>query len=101
MKNVITRTYVTAVVSYEKVWKDEDGIHTDMCEEKLLKCENTEKAEIMLSKQNKGSIIGIAGAKFIETTVAVDEDKFFEMAETISEKEIDEKPVRTRAKKSE
>lgn len=101
MKNVITRTYVNAVVSYEKVWKDSEGIHTDMCEEKLLKCENKEKAEIMLAKQNKGAIISLLDAQFTETTVAVDEDKFFEMAEVISEKEIDEKPVRKRSTKSE
>lgn len=98
---MITRSTIMAIVYFEKIWKDADGVHTETMEEKIPKCENKEKAEIILTKEHKGSIVSIIDAQFIMTTRGIEDEKFDELSTIIAEEFVDEKPTRTRKKKGE
>ena len=48
---MVTRKMVTAIVSFEKIFKDTTGdVVTEQCEERIEKCDTKAKAEIILEK---------------------------------------------------
>lgn len=63
---MITRTLITAVVSVERVYKDNETgeIKRDCFDEKLVNCKTREKAEILIKKQYKKDIVSILDIKF-------------------------------------
>lgn len=63
---MITRTLITAVVSVERVYKDNETgeIKRDYFDDKLVNCKTREKAEILIKKQYKKDIVSILDIKF-------------------------------------
>lgn len=75
-KKVLTRTLVTAEVSVERIYKDNETgeIKKDCFDEKLPNCKTRDKAEILIEKQYKGDIVSILDLKFkVEKRVMTDE----------------------------
>lgn len=75
-KKVLTRTLVTAEVSVERIYKDNETgeIKKDCFDEKLPNCKTRDKAEILIEKQYKGDIVSILDIKFkVEKRVMTDE----------------------------
>lgn len=89
---MFTRTLVTAVVSIERIYKDNETgeIKKDCFEEKLLNCKTRDKAEILIEKQYKDDIISILDIKFkMEKRIMTDE-QFLLNSDVKSEKIITE-----------
>lgn len=89
---MITRTLVTAEVSVQRIYKDNETgeIIKDYFEEKLANCKTREKAEILVEKQYKGDIISILDIKFkLEKRVLTDE-QFLLNSDVKSEKIVTE-----------
>ena len=89
---MFTRTLVTAVVSVERIYKDNEKnkIIKDYFEETLPNCKTRDKAEILIEKQYKGDIVSILDIKFkLEKRVMTDE-QFLLNSELKSEKIVTE-----------
>ena len=74
---MITRTLVTAEVSVQRIYKDNETgeIIKDYFEETLPNCKTRDKAEILLEKQYKGDIVSILDIKFkLEKREMTDEE---------------------------
>lgn len=96
----VTRTSTKANVSYERVYKDEQGkVQTDNDDIVLDKCDTREKAEIMLQKEFKGSLVSVLDIKFIQETRGMSEQAFMEHSEVIKTVEVSEEELA--AKKAE
>ena len=74
---MITRTTIYAEVNYEKIYKENGEVKKDVFEDTIPKCDTKEKAEIILSKENKGSVISILNIKFRKETRIMSEDIFY------------------------
>ena len=89
---MVTRTLVTAEVSVERIYKDNETgeIKKDCFDEKLPNCKSRYKAEILIERQYKGDIISILDIKFkVEKRVMTDE-QFLLNSDVKSEKIVTE-----------
>ena len=89
---MFTRTLVTAEVSIERIYKDNETgeLKKDCFDKKLVNCKTREKAEILIEKQYKGDIVSILDIKFkLEKRVITDE-QFLLNSDVKSEKIVTE-----------
>ena len=89
---MVTRTFVTAEVSVERIYKDKETgeIKKDCFDEKLPNCKSRYKAEILIERQYKGDIVSILAIKFkLEKRVMTDE-QFLLNSDVKSEKIVTE-----------
>lgn len=87
----VTRTIKKAYVSYERVFKEDGKAETDYGDITLFKCDTREKAEIMLQKEFKGSVVSILAIKFVQEKRVMNEQTFLEYSEVIKREEVSEK----------
>lgn len=87
----VTRTIKKAYVSYERVFKEAGKVETDYGDITLFNCNTREKAEIMLQKEFKDSLVSILEIKFAEERRQMDEQTFLEHSEVIKSEEVSEK----------
>lgn len=87
---MFTRTIVDAVVEYDVIAKVEGAIVTDCRTQQIGKCSSKEKAELILSKQNKGALIDIKSISYVRTTYGQEEADFFNTAKVIRTEEVNE-----------
>lgn len=89
---MFTRTLVTAEVSVERVYKDKETgeIIKDYFEEKLPNCKTRDKAEILLEKQYKETIISILDIKFKLEKRSMTDEQFLLNSDVKSEKIVTE-----------
>lgn len=85
----MTRSIITATVSFIKHAKGENGITQEPLEETLVKCDSREKAEIILCKEHKGALIEITGIQFVKTVRKISEQDFLEHSTVVSEEIIE------------
>ena len=89
---MVTRTLVTAEVSVERIYKDNETgeIKKDCFDEKLPNCKSRYKAEILIERKYKGDIVSILDIKFkVEKRVMTDE-QFLLNSDVKSEKIVTE-----------
>ena len=72
---MFTRTIVDAVVEYVIIAKVEGEIVTERKTQQIEKCSSKEKAELVLSKQNKGALIDL---KSIKDNLRTGRSRFFQ-----------------------
>lgn len=97
---MFTRTLVTAEVSVERIYKDNETgeIKKDCFDEKLPNCKSRYKAEILIERQYKGDIVSILDIKFkVEKRVMTDE-QFLLNSDVKSEKIVTEAELHERKK---
>jgi len=87
---MFTRTIVDAVVVYDIIAKVEGKIVTESKTQQIEKCSNKEKAELILSKQNKGALIDVQSITYTKTTYGQEEEDFFATAKVIKTEEVNE-----------
>lgn len=89
---MFTRTLVTAHVSVERIYKDEETgtIKKDCFDEKLVNCKTRDKAEILIEKQYKGDIVSILDIKFKLEKRAMTDEQFLLNSDVKSEKIVTE-----------
>lgn len=89
---MFTRTFVTAEVSVERVYKDKETgeIKKDCFDEKLPNCRTRDKAEILIEKQYKGDIVYILDIKFKLEKRAMTDEQFLLNSDIKSEKIVTE-----------
>lgn len=87
---MFTRTIVDAVVEYVIIAKVEGEIVTERKTQQIEKCSSKEKAELVLSKQNKGALIDLKSISYVRTTYGQEEADFFETAKVIRTEEVNE-----------
>lgn len=89
---MFTRTLVTAEVSVERIYKDKETgeIIKDYFEETLPNCKTRDKAEILLNKQHKGSIVSILDIKFKQEKRSMTDEQFLLNSDVKSEKIVTE-----------
>lgn len=96
---MVTRKMVTAIVSFEKIFKDASGsVVTEQCEERIEKCDTKQKAEIILEKDNKGAIITITNIQFEQSTYKMKDEFFIEHAECVGTELVDPAELEQKAK---
>lgn len=93
----VTRTSIKAYVSYERVFKEDGKVQTDNGDITLEKCDTREKAEIMLQKEFKGSLVSVLDIKFIQETRGMSEQAFLEHSEVIKAEEVSEEKLTVKA----
>ena len=93
----VTRTSTKALVSYERVFKDAGTVRTDYGDITLDKCDTREKAEIMLQKEFKGSLVSVLEIKFVQETRGMNEQTFLEHSEVIKSEEVPEEELKAKA----
>ena len=89
---MFTRTLVTAEVSAERIYKDNETgeIIKDYFEETLPNCKTRDKAEILLNKQHKGDIVSILDIKFKIEKRSMTDEQFLLNSDVKSEKIVTE-----------
>ena len=96
---MVTRKMVTAIVSYEKIFKDTTGnVVTEQHEERIEKCDTKAKAEIVLEKENKGAIVTITNIQFEQSTYKMEDEFFVEHAECVGTELVDPAELEQKAK---
>lgn len=94
----VTRTSTKAHVAYERVYKDEKGkVQTDHGDVTLDKCDTRDKAEIMLQKEFKGSLVSVLNITFVQETRGMTEQAFLEHSEIIKTEEVSEEELLAKA----
>lgn len=94
----VTRTITKAYVSYERVYKDEHGkVQTDYDDITLEKCDTRVKAEIMLQKEFKGSLVSVLEINFVQETRGMSEKTFLEHSKVIKTEEVSAEELATKA----
>lgn len=93
----VTRTIKKAHVCYERVFKEDGKIETDYGDIALFNCNTREKAEIMLQKEFKDSLVSILEIKFFQETREMNEQTFLEHSELIKSEEVSEKEMTDKA----
>ena len=86
----VTRTIKKAYVSYERVFKEGEKVETDYGDITLFKCDTREKAEIMLQKEFKDSVVSILAIKFVHEKRGMNEQTFLEHSKVINCEEVSE-----------
>jgi hypothetical protein len=91
-KKMFTRTLVTAEVSVERIYKDNETgeIKKDCFDEKLPNCKTRDKAEILIEKQYKGDIVSILDIKFKLEKRAMTDEQFLLNSDVKDEKIVTE-----------
>lgn len=87
---MFTRTIVDAVVEYDIIAKVEGAIVTERKTQQIEKCSSKEKAELVLSKQNKGALIDLKSISYVRTTYGQEEADFFATAKVLRTEEVNE-----------
>lgn len=87
---MFTRTIVDAVVEYVIIAKVEGEIVTERKTQQIEKCSSKEKAELVLSKQNKGALIDLKSISYVRTTYGQEEADFFNTAKVLRTEEVNE-----------
>lgn len=89
---MFTRTFVTAEVSVERVYKDNvtGEVKKDCFDEKLANCKTRDKAEILIEKQYKGDIVSILDIKFKVEKRAMTDEQFLLNSDVKTEKIVTE-----------
>lgn len=87
---MFTRTIVDAVVEYVIIAKVEGEIVTERKTQQIEKCSSKEKAELVLSKQNKGALIDLKSISYVRTTYGQEEADFFATAKVLRTEEVNE-----------
>lgn len=93
----VTRTITKAHVSYERVFKEDGTVRTDYGDATFDKCDTREKAEIMLQKEFKGSIVSVLEIKFVLETRGMSEQAFLEHSEVVKTEEVSEEVLLAKA----
>lgn len=93
----VTRTTTKALVSYERVFKENGKVQTDYGDIALEKCDTREKAEIMLQKEFKGALVSVLEIKFVQETRGMSEQTFFKHSEVIKSEEVSEESLAAKA----
>lgn len=84
----MTRTIITAVVTFDIFRKNENGVETETLEQKIAKCDSKEKAELVISKENKNALINIKDIQFVKTVRKITEEDFMKHSTVVSEEII-------------
>lgn len=94
------RTLVTAEVSVERVYKDNETgeIKKDCFDEKLPNCRTRDKAEILIEKQYKGDIVSILDIKFKLEKRSMTDEQFLLNSDVKSEKIVTEAELQKKKK---
>lgn len=89
---MFTRTFVTAEVSVERIYKDKETgeIKKDCFDEKLANCKTRDKAEILIEKQYKDGIVSILDIKFKQEKRVMTDEQFLLNSDVKSEKIVTE-----------
>ena len=87
---MFTRTIVVAVVDYAIIAKVNGEIVIERKTQQIEKCSSKEKAELVLSKQNKGTLIDIKSITYVRTTYGQEEADFFNTAKVLRTEEVNE-----------
>lgn len=87
---MFTRTIVDAVVEYVIIAKVEGEIVTERKTQQIEKCSSKEKAELVLSKENKGALIDLKSISYVRTTYGQEEADFFNTAKVLRTEEVNE-----------
>lgn len=89
---MVTRTFVTAEISVERVYKDKEtgDIKKDCFDEKLPNCKTRDKAEILIEKRYKGDLVIIGDIKFKLEKRAMTDEQFLLNSDVKSEKLVTE-----------
>lgn len=89
---MFTRTLVTAVVSVERIYKDNETgeVKKDCYDEKLPNCKTRDKAEILIEKQYKRDIVSILDIKFKLEKRAMTDEQFLLNSDVKDEKIVTE-----------
>ena len=88
----MTRSIVTAIVSYQRIYKDKSTkeVKTETAEVKFVNCRTREKAQILLDKKFRGDITELLSVQFhVQLRVITDED-FLKYSTVKSEKMVEE-----------
>lgn len=85
----MTRTFITAIVSFTLYTKGENGVVSDTHEETLVKCDSKEKAMLLLSKKYKGALIDITNIQYVKTVRKISEEDFFMHSTVVSEEIVE------------
>lgn len=85
----MTRTIITAVVTFDIFRKNENGIETETLEQKIAKCDSKEKAELVISKEHKNALIDIKDIQFVKTVRKITEEDFMMHSTVVSEEIIE------------
>lgn len=93
----VTRTITKAYVCYERVFKEDGKVQTDYGDITLDKCDTREKAEIILEKEFKGSLVSILEIKFVQETRGMNEQTFLEHSEVIKSEDVSEEEMVAKA----
>ena len=98
---MFTRTFVTAEVSVERVYKDKETgeIKKDCFDEKLPNCRTRDKAEILIEKQYNGDIVSILDIKFKLEKRSMTDEQFLLNSDVKSEKIVTEAELQEMKKK--
>lgn len=88
-ENTMTRSIITAVVTFDIFRKSENGIETETLEQKIVKCDSKEKAELLLSKEHKNALIDIKSIQFVKTVRKITEEDFMMHSTVVSEEIIE------------
>lgn len=84
----MTRSIITAVVTFDIFRKNENSIETETLEQKIVKCDSKEKAELVLSKEHKNALIDIKSIQYVKTVRKITEEDFMMHSTVVSEEII-------------
>lgn len=93
----VTRTSVKATVSFERAYKVDGKVETDYGDITLDKCDTREKAEILLMKEFKGSLVNVLDVKFFAETRCMSEEEFMEHSKIVKTEELSEEDLLAKA----
>lgn len=85
----MTRSIITAVVTFDIFRKSKNGIETETLEQKIAKCDSKEKAELILSKEHKNALVDIKSIQFVKTVRKITEEDFMMHSTVVSEEIIE------------
>lgn len=81
----MTRSITTAVVTFNIFRKGEKGVETDTLEQKIVKCDSREKAELFLCNEYKKALIEITSIQFVKTVRKITDEDFMKYSTVVSE----------------
>lgn len=84
---MVTRTTKYADVTAELIYKDGGNIVKDAIEETIPKCDNIEKAEMILEKEHKGKIVSFLTCEIREEKRGMSDEDFFRYSHVINPKD--------------
>lgn len=85
----MTRSIITAVVTFDIFRKSENCVETETLEQKITKCDSREKAELILCREYKNALINIKSIQFVKTVRKITEEDFMQHSTVVSEEIIE------------